>query len=282
MHSIIVYGRNDNHGYNYHKRASISLNCISEILDSPNDEIIFVDYNTPNDLPTFPEAISDLLTYKTKNFLRVIRVRSEIHSNFYKLSKLPVNEPLSRNIGARRINKNNQWMLHTNSDMIFDLKKKKLIDITKNLDTNHYGIPRFSLPPVLWEQFDRLKPVENFELLSNWKKNLSLNEIVKTHPPFVFDAPGDFQLISKDAFEKVSGYDESMILGWHVDANISKRLSIIYGDTKDLSNSISGFHLDHFKNVTTNHKMETKGNDINKYFFNVKDFSVENQKIIGV
>ncbi len=58
MISTILYGRNDSHGYNLHKRVAISLNCIAHVLDDPNDEIIFVDYNTPDDMPTFVEAIS--------------------------------------------------------------------------------------------------------------------------------------------------------------------------------------------------------------------------------
>ena len=56
MISAILYGRNDNYGYNLHKRAALSFNCIAEVLDE-TDEIIFVDYNTPDDFPTFPEAI---------------------------------------------------------------------------------------------------------------------------------------------------------------------------------------------------------------------------------
>ena len=62
MLSVILYGRNDSYGYNLHKRAAISLNCIAEMLSGEHDEIIFVDYNTPNDLPTFIEAIYDTLT----------------------------------------------------------------------------------------------------------------------------------------------------------------------------------------------------------------------------
>ena len=59
MISVIVYGRNDSHGYNLHKRAAISFNCIAEVLTHKDDEIIFVDCNTPDDMPTFPEAIAD-------------------------------------------------------------------------------------------------------------------------------------------------------------------------------------------------------------------------------
>ena len=50
--TVIVYGRNDTHGYNHHRRVALSLNCLAEVLTDPADEIIFVDYNTPDELPT--------------------------------------------------------------------------------------------------------------------------------------------------------------------------------------------------------------------------------------
>ena len=73
MISLILYGRNDSYGYNLHKRAAISLNCMAEVLDAPGDEILFVDYNTPDDFPTFPEAIQDTLTERAKRLLRQSR-----------------------------------------------------------------------------------------------------------------------------------------------------------------------------------------------------------------
>ena len=75
MISVILYGRNDNYGYNLHKRAALSLNCIAEVLTDPSDEILFVDYNTPDDFPTFPEAIQDTLTIRAREKLRIFRVR---------------------------------------------------------------------------------------------------------------------------------------------------------------------------------------------------------------
>jgi hypothetical protein len=66
MISVVLYGRNDSHGYNLAKRAAISINCIAEVLRDPDDEILFVDCNTSNDLPTFPEAIYDTLTPHAK------------------------------------------------------------------------------------------------------------------------------------------------------------------------------------------------------------------------
>ena len=79
MISVILYGRNDNYGYNLHKRATLSLNCIAEILTHNDDEILFVDYNSKDDFPTFPEAVGDLLTEKCKKLLRIIRVREAHH-----------------------------------------------------------------------------------------------------------------------------------------------------------------------------------------------------------
>ena len=79
MLSVILYGRNDSYGYNLTKRAAISLNCIAEMSSGEHDEIIFVDYNTPNDLPTFIEAIYDTLTPRARWVLRVLRVRPEVH-----------------------------------------------------------------------------------------------------------------------------------------------------------------------------------------------------------
>ena len=81
MFSVILYGRNDSHGYNLHKRAAISFNALAEVMSDPDDEILFVDYNTPDDHPTFPEAIHDTLTDKAKKVMRILRVRPDQHAH---------------------------------------------------------------------------------------------------------------------------------------------------------------------------------------------------------
>ena len=116
MLSVILYGRNDSHGYNYHKRLSISLNCIAEMLSFENDEIIFVDYNSPEDVPTILEAVADTLTEKAKSLVKIYRIRPRECS--HKNSALP-GEPLSRNAAIRRSNPENKWILSTNIDMVF-------------------------------------------------------------------------------------------------------------------------------------------------------------------
>ena len=119
MISIVLYGRNDNYGYNLHKRAALSLNCMAEVLTDPSDEILFVDYNTPDDFPTFPEAIQDTLTKRAREILRILRVRPRIHERFKSKTHLLALEPIARNVAVRRSSPSNRWILSTNTDMIF-------------------------------------------------------------------------------------------------------------------------------------------------------------------
>ena len=102
MISIVLYGRNDNYGYNLHKRAALSLNCMAEVLTDSSDEILFVDYNTLDDFPTFPEAIRDTLTERARKMLRIFRVRPRIHQRFKSKTHLSALEPVARNVAVRR------------------------------------------------------------------------------------------------------------------------------------------------------------------------------------
>jgi len=108
MFSVIIYGRNDTHGYNLHKRAAISFNALAEVMSDPDDEILFVDYNTPDDHPTFPEAIHDTLTEKAKKVLRILRIRPEQHAHLKSKTHLVALEAQSRNVALRRSNPRNR------------------------------------------------------------------------------------------------------------------------------------------------------------------------------
>src|SRR5215203_2982232 len=154
MISIVLYGRNDNYGYNLGKRGAIGLNCMAQVLTEDEDEILFVDYNTPDDFPTFPEAIADTLTKKAKKRLRILRVRPEHHAAFATKTHLPVLEPIARNVAIRRSNPANRWVLSTNTEMIFVPRVgNSLSKIVTDLPPGFYAIPRFELPETLWESF---------------------------------------------------------------------------------------------------------------------------------
>src|ERR1700722_2754983 len=169
MLSMVLYGRNDNYGYNLHKRAALSFNCMAEVLEQDDDEIVFVDYNTPNDFPTFPEAIQDTLTKKARQRLRVLRVRPHIHQRFSAKTRLVALEPISRNVAIRRSNPDNRWLLSTNTDMIFVPQRAgSLNEIVADLPRGFYHAPRIEIPETLWENLDRAKARDAVETVRDW------------------------------------------------------------------------------------------------------------------
>lgn len=267
MISLILYGRNDNYGYNLHKRAALSLNCMAEVLSGTDDEIIFVDYNTPDDFPTFPEAIQDTLTDKAKRLLRVLRVRPVVHARFHSRSHLLALEPVARNVALRRSNPANRWVLSTNTDMIFVPRRpgEELTGIATELPDGYWGAPRFELPETLWESLDRRDAAGIIAQINRWGWDYHLNEIVYGGDFIRFDGPGDFQLMPRAALFALHGFHEGMLVGWHVDSNIAKRMQLHYGEIGDLSDRIFAYHCDHTRQVTPAHKREAVENSSEEF-----------------
>jgi hypothetical protein len=279
MISVILYGRNDSYGYNLHKRAAISLNCLAAVLSDPDDEIVFVDYNTPNELPTFVEAIYDTLTGAAKARLRVLRVRPELHRRLAGSTHLAALEPHSRNIAIRRSNPRNHWILLTNSDMIFvprPASGDEAGDVTsavRGLPDGLYTLPRFELPEPLWESFPRSDPGAILETARRLGPRLHLDEVTASFPYSRFDQVGDFQLAPRQALFDIHGFDERMIHGWHCDSNISKRLHLFYGGrTGSLADRLKGYHCDHTRVETGAHRLDRKvDNDVFQFVFEIDD-----------
>lgn len=273
MLSIILYGRNDSHGYNLHKRGAISLNCIAEALNDPDDEIVFVDYNSPDQIPTFPEAIADTITDKAKSLLRIIRVRQDYHRQFSGKTHLVALESQSRNIAIRRANPRNKWILSSNTDMIFvpRSQQQSLSDCIAGLDDGFYHLPRFEIPENLWETLDRRDPQGALERVKQWGTRLHLNEVVFGGYDNVYEAPGDFQLFLRSDLERIGGFDETMIRGWHVDSNIARRMKLLRGEVLTAVDRVFGYHCGHTRQPTTLHGSGFLSNSLDTYVREVTD-----------
>ena len=279
MISVIVYGRNDAHGYNPQRRVALSLNCLAEVLDDGDDEIVFVDYNTPEGLPTLTEAIVDTLSERCLSCLRVFRVRESAHTQrFGGRTHLPVVEPLARNIAARRTNPRNRWLLSTTTDMVLvPVRGPSLSEISAQLDDGFYGIPRYELPEWLWEQLPRSDARCALAEIERLGPALKLNETTTSHPEMQFDAPGDFQLILREDFFAIDGFDEAMIHGWHVDTNLSKRIFIHRGSIESLEDVVSGYHCNHNRTQTVYHGTAL-GNDLGRFFHDIAQAHLPEQR----
>lgn len=279
MLSVVVYGRNDSHGYNLHKRAAISLNCIAELLCGLEDEIVFVDYNSPNMFPTFPEAIKDTLTLRARKLLRVIRVRPDVHLRYAGRTHLPVLEPIARNIGIRRSRPNNRWILSTNSDIVMvPQRSASLNDIARDLAPGIWQAPRIEIPETLWESLDRADPAENITTVRSWGRQLHIDEIVFANPNILYDGPGDFQLMEREALFRIDGFNEAMLLGWHADSNLAVRMSMYYGRISDLGEDVYAYHCDHTRQITSSHNHDRKQNSYVDFVDMVKHADLPRQK----
>jgi hypothetical protein len=278
--SVLLYGRNDAHGYNLHRRAALSLNCIAEVLTDPNDEIIFVDYNTPHELPTFVEAISDTLTDRCLELLRVVRVPAAIHQRrFAGRTHLPAIEPVSRNAAVRRANPSNRWLLSTNTDMVLvPLADGSLSEICSDLPDGFYGLPRFELPEWFWERLPRGDPHAALSDIKRLGPGLGLDEPTVSHEWIRFDAPGDFQLVLRDDFIAVDGFNEEMLLGYHVDSNLSRRMLLRRGSIESLADHLAGYHCNHTRVPTVYHGARLVSNDLKRFFYSVNQADLPEQR----
>jgi hypothetical protein len=278
MISVVLYGRNDSYGYNLHKRGALSLNCMAEVLTDPADEILFVDYNTSDDFPTFPEAIRDTLTERARNIMRILRVRPHIHERYKSRTHLKALEPIARNVAVRRSNPSNRWILSTNTDMIFVPQRGgSLTETARDLPAGFYHAPRIEIPEALWESFDRLAAGNIIRTVREWGSALHLNEIVLGSKFIRYDGPGDFQLLLRNDLFEVCGFDEDMLLGWHVDSNIAARLQLKYKAVGDLGEHVYGYHCDHTRQVTPAHSHERVQNDWKKFVDNIERPDVPQQ-----
>lgn len=276
MISVSMLGRNDSHGYNMHKRIAICLNSIAHLMEDPDDEILFVDCNTRNDLPTVLESIADTLTEKTKEHLRIFRLRPVLFKKYSLGSKLPISESLSKNIAIRRSNEKNKWFLTTTSDIVVLPRdgKQSLSRLSESLQNGFYGLPRFGIPEVLWGTLSRNQPEDILSSIRQWGNKFHLNNAVKMdRPEILYDAPGDFQLCLREQLFEIYGFDERMIHCWHQDSNLGKRLYLLNGETRSLLDHAYCYHCDHTWEVDYLHRGihdRLVVNDENLFVFDLK------------
>ncbi len=276
MISAIVYGRNDSYSYELNRRTALGLNQLACQLNPQRDEIVFVDYNTDDDLPTHPEAIADTLTAQARGLIRVIRVRPAFHGS-QPASGPPVREAVCRNIALRRLNPGAAWVLSTNPDcLLIAASGPNLSDIARALPPGYYGLPRFELPRFAWEALPRTDPdIAATEALS-LARALQLEERVSHYLPSVgYDAPGDFQLIRAGDLTAMAGFDERMTHGWHVDSNMNARLALKYGELADLNEAAGSdlrlFHAEHARRASAKHGSDRAEDPFEAFVEHVSD-----------
>jgi hypothetical protein len=236
------------------------------------DELIFVDWNTPRPFPPMPVSILDDLTDQTKNFLRILVVDPKLHDKVKGVSSKMILEPIARNVGIRRANPQNEWILSTNTDILFigeeDISFQNLIS---QLDARLWQSFRYEIPEYIWEVLDKRDPkasnrfVRKLSECTPIKLNLTTSPIENSEENLVFaDAIGDFQLAPREMWYLVKGFPEEMLNGWHVDSRAAVQMILKSGKESKILPAFLGlstFHQNHLRSLTHFHSSGTMNSD---------------------
>jgi len=264
MITYLVVGRNDYYGINLHKRTAVSLNFFGSLCEGEDDEIIYVDCNTPEHELTLAEAISDTLTPETRRRLRIFRVSGEQMHAAIGETPLPFSDELSRNVGIRRSNPRNPWLLSTNCDiLLYPLAGASMHQILARLPLRFHLCPRGNIPAPQWQELDRTDVSAAAGLCEAVICSGMRPPPEKPQEWLRFSAVGDFQLAPRDQWLAIGGCEEGMKLWGHSDANNALRLNLLNGGgrTPDVADHLRVLHLDHNFTVRSAHEHVLPNND---------------------
>ena len=146
---------------------------------------------------------------------------------------------------------------------------QSLSEICGELPDGFYGLPRFELPEWLWERLPRSDPGRAMAEIERLGPGLRLDEPTVSNEWIRFDAPGDFQLILREDFLAIDGLDEEMLLGYHVDSNLSRRMLLHRGSIESLGESLAGYHCNHNREPTVYHGTGKVANDLERFVVKV-------------
>ena len=107
--------------------------------------------------------------------------------------------------------------------------------------------------------------------------NLRLDEPTTSHEWIRFDAPGDCQLMLREDFISIDGFNEDMLLGYHVDSNLSRRMLLHRGSIDSLEGHLAGYHCNHNRTRTLYHGTAVQ-NDVQKFYYAVDQSALTTQR----
>ena len=182
----VIVGRNDDYMPDFIQRLHATMDWnLRHILG----EVIFIEWNPPADR----ELLSFDLAERFER-LRAYVVPSEIHSGLCENARLALMEYHAKNVGIRRAAA--RWVIATNADVALGF------DTIRTL----YG--KLGSSGVAWTaQRVDIKWTESRERGIGLADCLSYRRII----PYNELGTGDFLLASREMWERVQGYDESLV-----------------------------------------------------------------------
>lgn len=241
--TAVIASRNDDYGLNLTHRAFYCLKSMSEIFD----EVIYVDWNSPNNISLIEQIKLEGYNLECKNLKELKVTQKFLNSNNIPEDAQPCCEVLARNIGIVR--SSNDWIVSTNIDIIptkilntnlledtFYIGKK--INVFDDFHLNNLKHKNLSYQNTI----DLLSKNKNiFNLMGELPQNNLVNKIIK------IIGCGDFQLAHKNLWNKIKGFEESLIYRNYADGNVM--IKAYYENFNiNIMDNYELYHLEHKNN----------------------------------
>ena len=144
--SVVVCGRNDNHGGALLERTQVFLDCFFQQCEKHriDSELIFVEWNPPENKAPLQQA----LRWPRSNewcTARILQVPKEVHLKLRHATELPLFQMIAKNVGIRAAK--GKFVLATNIDIIFSDSLMEFIREKRLISGNLYRVDRYDVPP---------------------------------------------------------------------------------------------------------------------------------------
>lgn len=222
------------------------------------DEVVFVDYGSED--TTFMDELGNCFPKTGK--LRCIKVPPKFCMSVSPDGTNKFIEVYARNIGIRRASCD--FIVSTNQDIICE--RPNYLD-----ENTMYTVRRHNYPIEKVESLLSIEDVLGY--LKQIKHSLTRQPVaVDSNRNPVWDSGdiwslvvscGDYQIAHKNIWNKIKGFEESMIARCFADSNIMKK-SEEYGFNISVLD-LDIFHLDHQINVSSNYHMNDRIFYVNKF-----------------
>lgn len=240
--TAIITSKNDNYGGNLHHRATF---CLTSMIEN-HDEVIFVDWKT-KDGNSIIKNIKDKLPHSKK--LKSIEVsKNFLDEKYPHLSKYNMIESVGRNVAIRRAE--GDFIISTNIDII-----ATPLDNSVLIEDNFYTVSRRDIEENFHLGKSNYKDL--YEHIWNNRDSYRKKETIQGTSDIwsLINCCGDYQIGHRNVWEKMKGFEESILFGCGIDTNVMKKASF-FSKTQILENHYI-FHLNHGKNSDRDDEEQT-------------------------
>ncbi|MTI08925.1 hypothetical protein [Curvivirga aplysinae] len=301
--SIVVVSRNDDHVEDMAQRTQAFIDTILYLSAKIKRyvELIIVEWNPPKERASFQQQFNFPKKHQYVN-IRIITVPYDIHAKYQEQSPLLLHQMIGKNVGIRRAS--GKFILATNIDVLLSetlfnyitgpYLKPGCLYRSNRVDIRREVLEEQGVAEILDKAYDHILEVNYADggagsIRNEKNTKTSPDSMGKLPPNLHFRACGDFHLLHREDWAKLTGYSEVVCYPLHIDALLG--LTAFHAGLTEISlgDEFLHFHIDHShgKSVEANtfqtHHQETVKHpslmdlfNLHVHMYQVKDYYIYN------